>query len=79
MKKDVLGVMAGIVQLGSIIGLAAIGLKRNNDCYKAQCELVDEQCKNIKLEIDMCYKDAQIKMLEKQLEEAKGKSEKEEA
>lgn len=38
MNKFAVG-LAQLIQLGCITGLTYIGLKRNNDCYKAECEL----------------------------------------
>jgi hypothetical protein len=66
------------VELGCLIGIAGIALKRNNDCYKAQCELVDEQMAHFKTQIDMIDKDYEIKVLKKELEKVKSQ-EKEEA
>ena len=62
--------MAGVVQLGSIIGLMAIGLKRNNDCYKAEMELLDEQMKNFGLEYEIIKKDAEIRQLKQKCGES---------
>lgn len=56
------------VEVVCISALAAIGLKRNNDAYKAECEL-------LKSKIDCMFKDAEIKILEKELSDLKEKYE----
>lgn len=65
-----LKVIAGVVEFGCIIGLVAIGLKRNNDCFKAQCDLIDEQFKN---SIQQINNEVTIKMLQNEIKELKTK------
>ena len=74
MKANNIGAtLAGLVNLGSICGLAYIGLKRNNDCYKAEMRAIDAEFGKAIVEIDNITKDAKIKMLEKELNELKEK------
>ena len=76
MKLDMAVVgLCTLVELGCITALAAIGLKRNNDCYKAEMELLDCETKLIWTEIDVIRKDAEIKELKKELEGLKGEEE----
>ena len=77
MQKFMCGV-GMMMELGSIIGLTAIALKRNNDCYKAECEAIKLQSTVILKEIDLITKNAQIRVLEKEVEELKNKYESEE-
>lgn len=67
MKKDSLVVLAGVVNLGCIVGLAAIGLKRNKDCYNAECKLLHEQLDNIS-------KAVKIESLETEIKKLKGEA-----
>ena len=74
MNKVIVGVCT-IIELGCLLGLGGIALKRNNDCYKAECGLVNERFNNISLEMDCILKDAEIKQLKEEL--AKFKKEEE--
>lgn len=74
----VLGTICGFIQLGCIAGLTAIGLKRNNDCYKAECKLINTEFKLASEQIDNVFNRAAIKRLEKENEELKAKLAKEE-
>lgn len=74
MNKFVVGVCT-LVELGSIVGLAYIGLKRNNDCYKAECRAIDAEWKLAIEQIDCATKDLEIKQLKKELAELKGEKE----
>ena len=62
-----------LVELGCIVGLAAIGLKRNEDCYKAECKLIDEQYEHFMTQMKCIDKDYEIKVLKKELEKYKAK------
>lgn len=64
-----------LVEIGSIIGLAAIGLKRNHDCYNAECENIKLRCDALKKDVDMVYKDAEIRVLKREIETLKNKCE----
>lgn len=66
-----------LIQLGSIIGLAVIGLKRNQDCYKAECKAIELQCDLWKKEIEEIQKDVEIKKLKQEVSELKTKYESE--
>ena len=72
MKVENIGVaLAGIVNLGCICGLAYIGLKRNNDCYKAECKLMNAELENIAYEVKNEAQEAKIKVLEAKVAELK--------
>ena len=73
MNKFIVGVCS-VVELGCLIGLAGIAFKRNNDCYKAECELISEQTKHIHTEIECMEKDYEIKALKKELEKLKSQN-----
>ena len=68
MKKldGILTGIAGLVNLGSIIGLAAIALKRNNDAY-------DNAMKYIDAELELIEKDCEIHELECEIIQLKKK------
>lgn len=70
MKKLVYGICT-LVELGSIIGLAVIGLKRNNDCYKAEMKLIEREADLSFATIDILRKEAEIKDLKKELSKFK--------
>ena len=72
--KKLDGLIAGlctVVELGCIIALAGIGLKRNNDAYEAEMKCID-------LELENINKDVEISMLNYDLKQLKGKYEAEE-
>ena len=73
--KDLVVGISTLVELGCIIGLAGIGLKRNNDCYKAEMELVDAKLKLGLAEIEKFDKDCEIEKLKKELENVKAENE----
>lgn len=77
MNKFIYGVCT-IVELGCIISLAGIGLKRNNDAYKAECKRIEAECNLMRSKIESMHKDIIIELLQKELEELK-KQNKEEA
>lgn len=58
-----------LVELGCIIGLAGIGFKRNNDCYKAEMKLVDAELDLGLTKIDNICKEQEIQELKAQIEE----------
>lgn len=72
MNKFIYG-LCTIVELGCIVSLAGIGLKRNNDAYKAECKRIEAECNLMRCEIDGVFKDMRIKQLEEELEELKSK------
>lgn len=67
-----------VVELGSILGIAAIALKRNNDCYKAECKRIDAEYELAMSQLDVCTKDLEIMLLKKEIEKLKGDNESEE-
>ena len=58
-----------LVELGCIIGLAGIGFKRNNDCYKAEMKLVDTELDLAFTKLDNTIKEIKIRELKAQIEE----------
>ena len=74
MNKFIYGVCT-IIELGCIVSLAGIGLKRNNDAYKAECKRIEAECNLMRCEIDGVLKDMKIKQLEEELAELKNKNE----
>lgn len=54
------------MELVGVLILAGIALKRNNECYKAEKEL-------LKVKLDGIFKDVEIYKLRKELEELKNK------
>ena len=69
--KDLITGVATLLELGCIAALAGIALKRNNDCYKAECKLIDTELKLIGEQISGSIKNFKISMLEKELDELK--------
>lgn len=74
MNKVIEGICT-VVELGCIIGLAAIGLKRNNDCYKAEMKLIDAEIELFKAQVDNIDKGAEIRILKRELETVKSEKE----
>lgn len=72
MNKVLAGFFA-VVELGSILTLAGIALKRNNDCYKAECKLAKVEMELACSDIAGIFKDAKIRTLEQELEGLKTK------
>lgn len=70
--KDLVVGVATLIELGCIAGLAGIAFKRNNDCYKAECELISTKAELFCKEMEQIDKDYKIKKLEKELKELKG-------
>lgn len=65
----------GVVQLGCILGLAGIAFKRNNDAYKASCNLIESEIKHLEKDIEIYNLRQEIKTLkekkyEPEMEEA---------
>lgn len=60
-----------VIQLGCILGLAGIALKRNNDAYEASCRALNA-------EIDGVAKEVEIWRLEREVKQLKEKYESEE-
>lgn len=73
--NKVIGGICTFVELGCILTLAGITLKRTNDCYKAECELAKANINLACSEIGGILKDARIRTLEQELEELKTKNE----
>ena len=74
----ILGTVCGFIQLGCIAGLTAIGLKRNNDCYKAECKLIDVQHELTMEKLNGLTKDLYIECLKGDIARLKAKEVKEE-
>lgn len=65
------------VELGSILALAGLGLKRNNDCYKAECKHIDAEYKLAASQLEGVCKDIEIGLLKDEVKELKEKYESE--
>lgn len=74
MNKLITGVCT-LVELGCMLALGGIALKRNEECYKAECKASKLEAKLIFEEFTSYMKDCKIDALEKELEELKGKKE----
>ena len=72
MNDKIKGLVTGVctlMELGCIAALAGIGLKRNNDCYKAEMKLIDAELELIKSEVNNETKDYEIQKLKNQIKE----------
>ena len=74
MNKFVIG-LCTLIELGCITGLAVIGLKRNNDCYKAECRAINAEFESMIKDVELGTKDLEIEKLKKELAELKGETE----
>ena len=70
MNKFLLGLCTA-VELVCIGGLTAIGLKRNNDAYKAEIKCIDLEWKLLKEQLDVACKDIEIEQLKRELKKLK--------
>lgn len=70
MNKFIFGLCTA-VELVCIGGLAAIGLKRNNDAYNAEVKCVELEWKILTKELDLVTKDMEIEALKKELKKLK--------
>ena len=59
------------MEITGIVGLTAIALKRNNDCYKAECELIAERFGHNCAKIDLNFAQAMNEKLVKENKELK--------
>lgn len=73
-EKFVYGVCT-LIELGSIIGLAGMALKRNQECYEAEIKAINLEAELCKKEIDGIYKNAEIKKLKQEVADLKTKYE----
>lgn len=64
--------MYDLVNFGCLLGLAGIALKRNNDAYKASCDLIDAEFKNIALDVENHSLKHEIEQLKKKYESNEG-------
>ena len=71
MNKVIVGVCT-LIEVGCIASLAAIGLKRNNDCYKAEVELGKAHMQLLESELQNVAKDCEIIDLKKQIKRLQG-------
>lgn len=67
--------VAGLINLGCIVALAGMGLKRNNDCYKAECENIDLRCEMLDKDIRAMTDKWKIDDLEREVKTLKEKYE----
>ena len=76
MNRLITGVCT-LVELGCMLALGGIALKRNNECYKAECKAAEMEVKLIFTELESYLKGSEIERLKKELEELKGEKEEE--
>lgn len=69
-SKVIINLCTGVEILG-VLGLTAMGLKRNNDCYKAEKKLAKTKMELLVSQMENVLKDAQIECLEKELNKLK--------
>lgn len=73
MNKLITGVCT-LVELSCMLALGGIALKRNNECYKAECKASNLEVKLIFTELENELKECEIERLKKELEQLKGKT-----
>lgn len=73
MVKKVVSWSLTLVELGGIMGLTGIALKRNKECYEAQCEQVNTEIELIKEQLKNELNKMKIKELQKEIDELKSK------
>ena len=71
--KKVVSWSLTLVELGGIAGITGIALKRNKECYEAQCEQVKTEVELIKEQMRNELNKIKIKQLQKELDELKSK------
>ena len=59
--------LATLVELGCIVALAGIGLKRNKDCYEAEMKLLEREGELFRANVENLKKDYEIEKLEKDI------------
>lgn len=69
MNKDLIVKIGTGLEIAGILGLMGIALKRNNDCYKAECKLIDTEFKLVASEVSNAIKDIDIQILEAKVKE----------
>jgi hypothetical protein len=57
-----------------MLALGGIALKRNNECYKAECKASNLEVKLIFTELENELKECEIERLKKELEQLKSKT-----
>ena len=70
MNKTILGVCT-LIEIAGVVGLTAIGHKRNNDAYKAEVKCINLETELIFEQIKGMAKDIELKRLKKELEQLK--------
>jgi hypothetical protein len=60
--------VACIVNIGSILGLANIALKRNKDCYNAESKLIETEMDLIDVISECNQKDQEIELLKAEID-----------
>lgn len=73
MNKDLIVKICTGVEIVSILSLMGIALKRNNDCYKAECELIETRGKLIDSEFKGLIKDIENHQLKDKIKELENK------
>lgn len=77
MKDKISGLIVGVsilVELGCVLTLAGISLKRNRDCYEAECKLIGREADLGLATLDIACKESEIAKLKDELNNLKGES-----
>lgn len=75
LNKKIIGTA---IEVGSILVLTGIALKRNHDWYKAECKLINTEMDLSVMKVCCGIKDLEIKILKRELDELKKENVKEE-
>ena len=67
MGKDLFVTIGTGLEMCGIAVLTYIALKRNSECYKAECKLIDAQKQIFLKELEIITKDVEIEKLKKKL------------
>lgn len=73
MNKDLIVKICTGLEIVGVLSLMGIALKRNNDCYKAECELIETRGKLIGSEFNGIVKDVEILQLKNKVKELENK------
>lgn len=77
MKNKINGLIVGVstlAELGCVIGLAGLALKRNKECYEAECKLIKRELELSLANLDGLQKDIEIAELKDELNKLKEES-----
>ena len=75
MNKKILVSIASIMELGGVALLTYVGLKRNSDCYKAECKLAKAKTDAVRKDLLLLLKDCEIEVMRRKIESLEQKQE----